>query len=246
MNRLLLLRHAVTGHTGARLSGWLPGIQLSEQGLVQARALAERLAAVPIDAVYSSPLERCLETARVVAEPRGLKVTTVDDLGEVHYGDWTGKELKELAKLDLWRLVQRHPSGVRFPGGESLYELQARAVLAVEALRAEQDATAGADGKPRTVAVFSHADVIKALVAHYLGMHLDLYQRLAVSPASLTAVGFTPTPVLLRLNDTGDHSDLVAKDPKGQGDREDREGREGSGEPGRGAPEDREGMRAQP
>ena len=200
MKRLLLLRHASTEQTGKRLSGWTPGLYLSERGVQEARALAERLAPLEIHAVYSSPLERCVQTATAVAEPRGLKVRTLEDVGEVRYGEWTGKELSELAKTDLWRTVQFHPSGARFPEGESIHEMQTRAVLACERLRAAHPG--------ETVAVCSHADVIKAVVAHYLGMHLDLFQRLVVGTASVTALGFGPVPYLLRLSDSGTTRDL--------------------------------------
>jgi len=201
MRLLLLLRHAVTEHTGARLSGWTPGLHLSEDGRRQAGALAERLGAVPIDAVYASPLERCQETAAALADARGLKVETLEDVGEVRYGDWTGRELKELARQPLWKLVQATPSAARFPDGESIFEMQARAVLAVERLR---EAHPG-----QTVAVCSHGDVIKAVACHYLGSHLDLFQRLVVSPASVTAFSFGPVPYLVRLNDTGGNDDLA-------------------------------------
>ncbi len=210
MKRLLLFRHASTEQTGKRLSGWTPGVHLSEQGVHEAEALAERLAPLELDAVYSSPLERCLETATAVAEPRGLKVETVEDVGEVRYGEWTGRELSELAKQDLWRVVQRHPSGARFPEGESILEMQTRAVLACERLRA--------DHAGQTVGVCSHADVIKAITAHYLGMHLDLFQRLVVSPASVTAIGFGPVPHLLRLNSIGDERDLRPPRERKEGD----------------------------
>jgi probable phosphomutase (TIGR03848 family) len=206
MKVLLLLRHAVTEQTGGRLSGWTPGLHLSDAGREQARALAERLAPVPIDAVYSSPLERCQETAAAVAEPRGLKVDTLDDVGEVRYGAWTGRELKTLAREPMWKVVQGNFSAARFPDGESVFEMQARAVTAVERLR---------EAHPQqTVAVCSHADVIKALAGHYLGLHLDLCQRLVVSPASVTAFWFGPVPYLLRLNDTGGTGDLAALRPK--------------------------------
>ena len=210
MDLLLLLRHAVTADTGTRLSGWTPGIHLSDKGREQARALAERLGPVAIDVVYASPLERCMETAAAVAEPRGLKVGTAEDVGEVRYGSWTGRELKELAKEDLWRVVQRHPSGARFPDGESIYEMQVRAVSAFERLRAEHPG--------QTIAVCSHADVIKAVAAHFLGLHLDLFHRLEIGPASVTAFAFTPVPHLLRLNETGSVGDLArpvrSKDPE--------------------------------
>ena len=201
MRLLLLLRHAVTTQTGARLSGWTPGLHLSAAGREQAGALAERLGPVPLDAVYASPLERCQETAAVVAGAKGLKVDTLEDMGEVRYGDWTGRTLKELAREPLWRVVQATPSAARFPEGESIYEMQARAVLAVERLREAHPS--------QTVAVCSHADVIKAVACHYLGMHLDQFQRLAVSPASVTALAFGPAPVLVRLNDTGGDGDLA-------------------------------------
>ncbi len=201
MRLLLLVRHAVTEHTGARLSGWTPGLHLSEAGREQAGGLAERLGPVPVDAVYASPLERCQETAAVVADAKGLKVGTLEDLGEVRYGDWTGRTLKELAKEPLWKVVQANPSAARFPEGESLFEMQARAVLAVERLR---EAHPG-----QTVVVCSHADVIKALTCHYLGMHLDLFQRVVVSPASVTAIAFGPVPYLVRLNDVGGDADLA-------------------------------------
>ena len=217
MRVLLLLRHAVTEHTGARLSGWTAGLHLSEAGREQAVGLAERLEPVPVDAVYASPLERCQETAAVLAEAKGLKVTALEDVGEVRYGDWTGRTLKELARERLWKVVQATPSAARFPEGESLFEMQARAVLATERLR---------EAHPKqTVAVCSHADVIKALVCHYLGMHLDLFQRVVVGPASVTAIGFGPVPYLLRLNDTGGNGDLAPpkrarrRRTKGEADR---------------------------
>jgi probable phosphoglycerate mutase len=201
MRLLLLVRHAVTEHTGARLSGWMPGLHLSEEGRRQAEGLTGRLEPVPVDAVYASPLERCQETAAVVADARGLKIQTMEDVGEVRYGDWTGRTIKELGREPLWKVVQGSPSAARFPAGESLYEMQARAVLAVERLR---EAHPG-----QTVLVCSHADVIKALTCHYLGMHLDLFQRVVVSPASVTGFAFGPGPYLVRLNDTGGNADLA-------------------------------------
>jgi probable phosphomutase (TIGR03848 family) len=219
MRLLLLLRHGLTEHTGARLSGWTAGVHLSEAGREQARALAERLGPVPVDAIYSSPLERCQETAAVVAEAKGLKLETLEDVGEVQYGDWTGRTIKELAKEPLWKLVQATPSAARFPEGESLYEMQARSVQAVERLRAAHP--------EQTVAVCSHADVIKAVACHYLGMHLDLYQRVVVGPGSVTAFAFGPVPYLVRLNDTGGNGDLAP--PRRRGRR--RRGEAGRAEP---------------
>jgi probable phosphomutase (TIGR03848 family) len=201
MRLLLLLRHAVTDHTGARLSGWTPGLHLSEEGRRQAKDLAERLGPVLMDGLYASPLERCQETAAAIADAKGLRVETLEDVGEVRYGDWTGRTLKELAREPLWKVVQATPSAAQFPQGESLYQMQTRAVEAIERLRAAHP--------EQTVAVCSHADVIKALVCHYLGMHLDLFQRVVVNPASLTAIAFGSVPYLVRLNDTGANGDLV-------------------------------------
>jgi probable phosphoglycerate mutase len=198
---MLLVRHAVTARTGSVLSGWTTGVDLDDEGRDQARRLAGRLAALPLDAVYSSPLERCRQTAAALAEPRGLKVELVEELGEVRYGDWTGRRLDQLAKEELWRTVLHLPSAARFPDGESLYEMQVRAVAACERLRV------GHGGQ--TLLLCSHADVIKAVTAHYLGLHLDLFQRLVVAPASVTAIAFAPLPLLLRLNDTGDLADLA-------------------------------------
>jgi probable phosphoglycerate mutase len=190
---MLLIRHALNDWVGERLAGWTPGVHLNEEGRAQVTALVGRLASVPLAAVYSSPLERTLETAQPIAAAHGLTVEVREDLGESRYGDWTGRSLKELHKEALWPAVQVYPSGARFPGGESLREVQTRLVTALDAIR---DAHRG-----QTVAVVSHADPIKAAVAFYVGLSLDLFQRLAVSPASVTALSFTAFgPRLLCLN----------------------------------------------
>lgn len=196
MTDLLLIRHAVNDWVGDRLAGWTPGVHLNEKGVGQAAALARRLAGWPVEAIYSSPLERALETAQAVAELHGLPVELDEGVGESHYGDWTGQPIKELAKTAEWQIVQRTPSLARFPNGEGLAEMQARALAALERLRARH---------PKgVVAVFSHADVIKAAAAHYAGMHLDLFQRIVIDPASVTWVHFSAHgPRIVRLNDTG-------------------------------------------
>lgn len=196
MTQLLLIRHAVNDWVGSnRLAGWTPGVHLNEEGRRQAQALARRLAGVELKAIYSSPLERTLETAEIIARPHGLPVRLRQDIGEAHYGEWTGQKLEDLAKTDLWRVVQFHPSGARFPGGEALREMQARAVAEIDAICH--------DHPDDVVAVVSHADVIKAIIAHYVGMHLDLFQRLVVSPASLSILAFGKMePRLVQLNDT--------------------------------------------
>ena len=195
MMNLLLVRHAVNDWVGERLAGWTPGVHLNEEGRAQASDLARRLAEAPLAAVYSSPLERTLETAQALAEPHGLEVQVREGLGEVRYGEWTGRSLEELRKEELWPVVQVYPGGARFPGGESMRESQARIVAEIDGIR---DAHPG-----QTVVVVSHSDPIKMAVAHYAGVPLDLFQRLSVSPASVTAFTFTRFgPRLLCLNHT--------------------------------------------
>ncbi len=197
MTDVLLIRHATNNWVGDRLAGWTPDVHLNEPGQAQAAALAERLAAWPFSAIYSSPLERAVETAQAVAQRHdGLEVGIEDGVGESRYGDWTGQSIKELAKTPEWLQVQFTPGLARFPNGESLGEMQARAVAAVERLRRLHPSGA--------IAIFSHADVIKALAAYYAGMPFDLFQRLVIDTASVTWIRFTPHgPRLLRLNDTG-------------------------------------------
>lgn len=199
MSTVLLVRHGLTAMTGPVLAGWTPGLHLAEGGQAQAAAVAARLATVPLAAIISSPLERCYETATAIAGGRPVAVTSDERLAECRYGDWTGQEIKKLAKDPLWRVVQAHPSAAVFPGpeGEPLRTTQARAVDAVR----DWNATLGPDA---TYAVCSHGDVIKAIVADALGLHLDMFQRIAVDPCSLTVIRYTELrPFLLRLNDTG-------------------------------------------
>lgn len=198
---LFLIRHALTPHTGDKLSGWMPGISLSDEGRRQVAALVERMRPVKLDAVYASPLERTVETARPLAASKGLRVRVREALGEVRYGDWEGKRLRVLAKTKLWRQVMARPSEVRFPGGETIRETQARAVAAIEELRAAHPNQA--------VAVVSHADVIRLLLAHYTGVHIDLYQRFVVSPVSVSALWLGGGgPRIFKVNDTGSLEEL--------------------------------------
>jgi probable phosphomutase (TIGR03848 family) len=194
--QLLLIRHGLTDWVGHRLPGWTPGIHLSEEGRRQAEALAQRLASLPIEAIYASPLERTVETAEAIAVPHSLSVQLRENLGELRIGEWTGQDIKELANKEVWLAIQFYPSGTDIPGGETIHEMQTRAVAELDAIR---KAHPGA-----TVAVVSHADVIKAAVAHYIGLHLDLFQRLVVYPASLTAFQFNKLgPRLVLFNDSG-------------------------------------------
>jgi probable phosphomutase (TIGR03848 family) len=193
MMNLLLIRHALNDWVGERLAGWTPAVHLNDEGRIQAGTLAGRLAEVPLAAIYSSPLERTLETANPLAKAHSLTVQVREGLGESRYGDWTGRALKELKEEELWPVVQVYPGGARFPGGESLREVQARMVAELDAIR---DAHPG-----ETVAVVSHSDPIKLAVAHYTGLPLDLFQRLTISPASVSAFAFTRFgPRLICLN----------------------------------------------
>jgi probable phosphoglycerate mutase len=206
---VLLARHGLTTLTGPVLAGWTAGVQLDERGRAQAQELAVRLAPVPLAAIVSSPLERCVQTAAAIAANRdGNRATAVqtdEQLGECRYGDWTGKPIKKLVKDPLWRVVQAHPSGARFPGpdGEALADMQHRAVHAVRSWNERL-------GPDACYLICSHGDVIKAVVADSLGLHLDQFQRIQVDPCSLTVIRYTETrPFLLRLNDTGGLAGLV-------------------------------------
>ena len=208
MTLVLLIRHGTNDWVHGRLAGWTPGVHLNDAGRQQAATLAARLAQIPIDAIYVSPLERTLETARAIAGPRGMPLHIVEALGEVKYGEWNGAELKELYKHELWPGVQFYPSGTRFPGGETLGESQVRMVTAIDTLRTRH---------PKgIIAVVSHADMIRLASAYYLGMHTDVFQRLSVDPCSLTAFQFTPMgPRMLAYNDIGSLEHLKPKpEPK--------------------------------
>lgn len=207
MTTVLFIRHGLTALTGPILVGWTPGVHLDDRGRRQAEALAARLAPVALAAIVSSPLERCLDTADILATGRSpAPLREVDErVGEVRYGAWTGAELKVLVKDPLWATVQAHPSAVTFPEGEALRDTQARAVAAVRDWN-------GRLGPDATYAVVSHADVIKAILADALGLHLDQFQRIVVGPASLSVVRYTKLrPFVLRVNDQGgDPLDLLA------------------------------------
>ena len=194
---VLLVRHGQTATTGTILPGRAKGLHLAEIGLGQARRAAERLADLKqIDAVYSSPLERARETAAPIAAARSLKVLIERSLLECDFGEWTGQELKSLMKLPEWKTVQRYPSGFRFPGGESFSEMQQRIVGSLETLRNRHPGG--------VVVAVSHADPIKAAVAHALGTHLDLFQRIVISTCSVTAIAYGDGgPTVLTVNSTG-------------------------------------------
>jgi probable phosphomutase (TIGR03848 family) len=199
MTTVLLVRHGLTdANTSGVLAGWTPGVHLAEKGREQAAGLSERLAAVPVAGIVTSPLERCQETAAAIAEGRDGVALTVDErLGECRYGDWQGQPLKTLVKDPLWKVVQAHPSAAQFPGGESMPQMQQRAVESVRAHNAQF-------GEDATWIAVSHGDVIKAILADALGMHLDAFQRIQVDPGSMSVVRYTQLrPFVVRMNDRG-------------------------------------------
>lgn len=210
MSTVLLVRHGLTHLTGPVLAGRTPGLHLDERGSKQADAVATRLAAVPLTALVTSPLDRCLDTAGAIRRGQQAAGREPDwyvepRIIECEYGEWTGKPFKELGKDPMWKVVQNQPSAARFPGGERLEQVSARAVAAVR----EWDDRLGPDA---VWVACSHGDVIKAILADAYGMHLDLFQRIVVDPCSVSVVRYTDTrPYVLRANDTG--GDLAAFAP---------------------------------
>jgi probable phosphomutase (TIGR03848 family) len=229
---VIFVRHGATPTTGQVLPGRAPGLHLADTGKAQAEAVAERLAAwasagaaaVPaepagrgagrsprrapggpkrptVSAVYASPMERTRETAAPIARQLGLKVKTERGLIECDFGEWTGAALKDLSKLPEWSTVQRYPSGFQFPGGESFVGMQRRMIETVNAICRRH--------RGETVVAVSHADPIKAIVADAVGTHLDLFQRIVISPCSVTAISYGPGgPSVLAVNSTGSLSEL--------------------------------------
>jgi probable phosphomutase (TIGR03848 family) len=187
----------MTPTTGKILPGRAAGLHLADSGQAQAEAAANRVAVLDrVDAVYSSPLERARETAAPIAKALGLKAQIDKGLLECDFGDWTGAELKKLMKLPEWNTVLRAPSTFRFPNGESFTEMQGRMVSALDRLRAAHNGG--------VVVCVSHADPIKAAVAHAMGTHIDLFQRIVISPCSITAIAYSASgPVVLTVNSTG-------------------------------------------
>ena len=199
MTMILLVRHGQNEWVKKkRLAGWIPNVHLNDEGKEQAKQVAERLSHLPITAVYSSPVTRCMETAAYIGRALDLEVSELADVGEVRYGEWEGKEIEKLSKEKAWYAVQHFPSRFRFPEGEALRHVQARAVDALEALSARY-------GKREMIVVVSHADLIKLTLAHYLGVHIDLFQRIVISPASVSALLLTEKGMMrvARINDDG-------------------------------------------
>ncbi|GAA4545439.1 histidine phosphatase family protein [Pseudonocardia xishanensis] len=211
MTTLILLRHGrSTSNTSGVLAGRSPGVELDEKGREQAERVVERLAPVPLAAIVTSPMTRCVQTVEPLAQARGMTPVLEPDITEVDYGDWTNRELKELAKEDLWKVVQAHPSAAVFPGGEGLAAMQARAVAAIR----RQDLRIAEEFGPSAVWVAcSHGDPIKSIVADALASHLDNFQRIVVDNCSISVITYTPTrPFVARVNDVGgDVASLIPK-----------------------------------
>ncbi len=207
---VLLVRHGKTPTTGAKLPGRAPGLHLGDVGVAQAEAAAERIAALKeesannaVAAVYASPMERTQETAAPIARASKLRVRTEPGLLEADFGQWTGKNLSDLRKLPEWKKVQRYPSSFRFPKGESFAEMQTRIVDTLHRLVAKHPG--------ETIVAVSHADPIKAAIADAMGTHLDLFQRIVVSPCSITAIWYgAEGPAVLTVNSTGDDLSSLA------------------------------------
>ncbi len=204
MTRFLLVRHATNdGVDSGRLAGRSPSVHLNARGRAEALSLAASLSEVELTKVVASPLERTRETAAYLASPRGMPVEMNEGILEIDFGSWTGQKLDDLRKDPLWAGVIHAPSVTRFPGGETLLEAQQRAVAAIGALRVENP-----EG---VVAVVSHADIIKAVLAHFAGVHIDLFQRINVSPASVSIVDFSERgPFIQCIN----HRDALPPAPK--------------------------------
>ena len=196
MTTILLIRHAVNDFvkTG-KLAGWTEGVHLNEEGKAQAEALGERLADAPLRQIYASPIARTRETAAAIARHHPqLRVQEQRAIGEVQYGDWEGKKISDLSRRKMWSLVQEYPSRAYFPGGESMRGVQTRIVDAIEAL--------AQDHPGEMIALVFHADLIKMALAHYLGMHLDVFQRIVISPASISTLQLGHSrPFILGMND---------------------------------------------
>lgn len=199
MATILLVRHGendwVKKH---RLAGWIEGIHLNENGRQQAAAAADRVSNLPVKALYSSPVLRCRETAEFIATSQNLPLHVLEAVGEVRYGKWEGKKIKKLAKKKEWFTVQFFPSRMKFPGGEALRQVQARGIEALEALAEQHD-------EKDIIVVVSHADLIKLVLAHYLGVHIDLFQRIMIAPASVSVLYLAKNGVVRigRVNDDG-------------------------------------------
>lgn len=197
MTRFLLVRHAPTEETGTRLTGRLPGVSLGPDGERAALGAAQALASLKVAAIYSSPIERTMETARILARPHRLSPIIEPGITEIDFGSWTGQTLDSLRQTELWKTVQSRPSRFRFPDGESFAEAQVRAVESVRRIARERTGS--------TVVVVSHSDTIKLVLSHFLGQPLDLFQCLRISTTSISDLRLDgdEAPVVASINTTG-------------------------------------------
>jgi probable phosphomutase (TIGR03848 family) len=199
MTILLLVRHGSTTAVGRRLVGRLPGVELSPEGRSEATSLGARLASLPLSAIYCSPLERARATAAEIASPHGLSVTVRDGLTDIDFGEWSGMTFSELDQAPRWRAFNAQRSVTRPPGGEHIAEVQTRMVREVERIQH--------DHPTETVALVGHADPLKALLGYYMGVPIDLLQRVEIAPASLSVLKLTSESIsIVLLNDTGSSS----------------------------------------
>ena len=196
MTTILLIRHAVNDFvkTG-KLAGWTPGVHLNEEGQAQAEALGQRLADARLDHIYASPIDRTMETAQAIAKFHDhLTVEENTDIGEVRYGDWEGKKIDDLRNRKMWDVVQEYPSRAYFPNGDTMRGVQVRIVNAIEGFVQKHP--------NQTIALVFHADLIKMALTHYLGMHLDVFQRIVISPASISTLHLGHSrPFIMTMND---------------------------------------------
>jgi probable phosphomutase (TIGR03848 family) len=221
MTTVLLIRHGRTqANTAGVLAGRSPGVELDAAGEQQAAELGTRLSGVQLRAIVTSPLRRCRQTAQALlsAQSDSCVLAVEQGLVECGYGEWTGKSVRDLSKDKLWGAVLQQPSAVRFPGGESMSEMSARAIGAVRAWNARIEAEHG----PHAIwAAVSHGDLIKAILADALGMHLDSFQRIVVDPGSISIVRYTASrPYLITANSTTvDLAAFLAPPPKARSRR---------------------------
>lgn len=214
MTQILLIRHAVNDFvkTG-KLAGWTPGVHLNDEGKAQAAALGKRLATAPLKAIYSSPIDRTLETAQAIADHHPtVDVIENSAIGEVRYGDWEGAKIADLRRRKMWDVVQEYPSRAYFPNGETMRGVQNRIVDAIEGF---------VETHPDDmIALVFHADLIKMALAHYLGVHLDNFQRIVVSPASIsTLILGHSRPFVATMNDTA-HVQQLELEKKQQAEKQ--------------------------
>lgn len=201
MTTFLLIRHASCGGLGHTLWGRTPGVCLNETGKAEAQRLLDRLRGITLQAIYSSPLERALETAETIARSMNLEVSKTSAFDEVDFGDWSGKSFDTLASDERWRRFNSIRSATRIPGGESFLKVQTRVVNELEKLSSQQE---------ERVAIVSHADVIKAAIGYFTATPIDLLQRIEISPCSVSIIVLdNGSPRLLTINNTGALSALL-------------------------------------